>query len=985
MNKKKALTLLLALALVAALSFTGAPAASAAEGGGAQPNQGMVINKTAVPDGNGGYKITLEAFATGSKVITEVTEDIPTDIILVLDQSGSMDDTMTSYDFRPYSARSNNYFYERRHNGGSNNLYYQLPGEDGGYASVSVSYTQGGTYTAISNQRNSYYYTNRNNLYAIVGGEYQKVTVTRTSTAGLWIGTWDDYRYTYTVNGINIHTSDDDAERDTPTFPGVEGGVLYLLSSDASQNVYTYTYTDHDGVLQTIGNPSTGSSTQFTDATLYERYASGTVQKLSALKRAAEIFADNVAAKAKGADGEFGTADDIRHRIAMVGYASNNNNYNDYRYENTEVFIGATQYRYDNGASGQYGNAFQDMSTQAGRNNINASIGALAANGATYTNLGMEMANGILNANPVPAGERRNRVVIVFTDGIPGAYGYDSSVASSALSYGNTIKGGGTTVYTIGVFAGADASSAGSNTNGADDTQRANWFMQNLSSGGGQPNSGYYLSAADSGTLNGIFEQISHNIESGGTTVTLTEETVIRDIIAPAFTLPAGATASDITLETYACTGENAWTKNADAMGASVNIDSTNTDDPTTTNNRLSVTGFDFAEHYVGTVTENGKVTYRGHKLVISFTVTPRAGFLGGNGVETNAGAGVYEDDSAPTPVLNFDKPKVDVPIPEVSVTAPDDKNVYLLGGLSSAQLLDGTAASIGGQDLDLSPDAENFGLAAWQTQYVNISYTEPTALSGLTADATYGVTVTVEPKNAGDSAATSDTDTGKVNVFKPTVDFKDSTVFYGDQLPTDFSGNKTSEAWMHGSTNSANATMIGTVPTLTYTYLPPVGMTTVSQFDDIPIGVETSIGGTDVTAHTTLTHTPCDENETLPTGAAFLLHVVSGKLTITKAGGTDGEPYVFTILREGNPYSEAVIVGNGSIELVELPAGTYTIQEDTGWNWRDTPTYSSAVTISLTNPEGTLTCTNARSTNKWLSGFSQAVKNTFGISNSAN
>ena len=55
--------------------------------------------------------------------------------------------------------------------------------------------------------------------------------------------------------------------------------------------------------------------------------------------------------------------------------------------------------------------------------------------------------------------------------------------------------------------------------------------------------------------------------------------------------------------------------------------------------NNVSVTGFNFSDNYVGTVTNNGIVTYRGHKLVIRFSVKPQPGFLGGNNVPTNAGA----------------------------------------------------------------------------------------------------------------------------------------------------------------------------------------------------------------------------------------------------------------------------------------------------------------------------------------------------------
>ena len=71
----------------------------------------------------------LEAFATGSKVITEQKTDIPTDIVLVIDQSGSMKEpiggyTYTAYRTGGYNSRNyhNDEYYPLRHNGGSENL-----------------------------------------------------------------------------------------------------------------------------------------------------------------------------------------------------------------------------------------------------------------------------------------------------------------------------------------------------------------------------------------------------------------------------------------------------------------------------------------------------------------------------------------------------------------------------------------------------------------------------------------------------------------------------------------------------------------------------------------------------------------------------------------------------------------------------------------------------------------------------------------------
>lgn len=83
-------------------------------------------------------------------------------------------------------------------------------------------------------------------------------------------------------------------------------------------------------------------------------------------------------------------------------------------------------------------------------------------------------------------------------------------------------------------------------------------------------------------------------------------------------------------------------------MGATATIDG----------NNVSVTGFNFSDNYVGTVTNNGIVTYRGHKLVIRFSVKPQPGFLGGNNVPTNAGAGVYENKDSETPVREFPSPR---------------------------------------------------------------------------------------------------------------------------------------------------------------------------------------------------------------------------------------------------------------------------------------------------------------------------------------
>ncbi len=983
MKKKRAVSFLLALALTVPLFISSTPPLPTWAQG--EEEGELVISKSATPNEDGTYTIELEAYATGESIVSEITQDVPTDIVLVLDQSGSMDYNFTTTVFNSYGTRTNGYFYDCRHNGGSNNLWYEL--EDGSYASVSVVREEQVNYSAIStNSQNSYYWDNRNNLYQNNNGEYVSVALTRQ----LLIWPPFTYKYTYTSNaGLNVTSQGGGG---VPDF-GVLG-PLYLASTYYD---YTYSYTDADDNTVIIGT-SSGANTNFTDSTLYQR-TTATITRLQALKNALTTFASQINVKAAGADGVLGTEDDVKHRVAVVGFASGD--YYDgsyYNYQNTEIFIGSTQYRYGAPAQGVYGTAFQNMDTAGGQANVTASINALDAEGGTLTNLGMEMANGILNANPVPEGETRNRIVVVFTDGVPGWYGYESDIADAAIAQADTTKNThGATVYTIGIFDGADATSPG-NPNGTD-TQKANWFMQNLSSNNGEvQDPSYYLSAADAETLTNIFEQIAEQIEEGGTSVTLGEETVIKDIIAPAFTLPEGTTADDITLETWKYNGpdhdaEGAWTQNPNAMGATAIVDG----------DTVSVTGFDFSENWAGSVTEGGSVSYRGHKLVIKLTVQPRPGFLGGNQVKTNTSAGVYENDEATEPVQTFNEPTVDVLIPNISITTPSEaKNVYLLNDIPGTDIFTGVSVTIGTVSLDLAPDAVNWGLEPWQNEYVDISvmYKDandnpipPEGLQNITGDTSYKVSVTIAPKYEGGVGGGGVTQEGNVsvNVFKPELTFNDIFVFYGDDAPTDaeYADSWDDTKWKRSDVESTEVSMIGIAPDLVLTYTPEAGKIAggkVNTKQDIEVDVSVKIGETDVMQHTTFLHTPCDP----PCGwvdpdqggsPAFLIHVNTCSLTISKAGGAADEPYVFTVNKGGTPYTEATVVGNNSVTIYELPVGTYAIVEDGGWSWRYSAAYDPEnVVLSSETPAGTIIATNTKNKNFWLNGYSDVLKNVYGV-----
>lgn len=109
------------------------------------------------------------------------------------------------------------------------------------------------------------------------------------------------------------------------------------------------------------------------------------------------------------------------------------------------------------------------------------------------------------------------KVVIFFTDGTPGDYGFDADVANEAISNSKQLKEAGTLVYSIGIFDGADEDST------AEDT---NQYMQGVSSNypnataytelGARNTDGkkYYRSAQNAGELNNIFNEIFDAVSS---------------------------------------------------------------------------------------------------------------------------------------------------------------------------------------------------------------------------------------------------------------------------------------------------------------------------------------------------------------------------------------------------------------------------------------------------------------------------------------
>ena len=513
---------------------------------------GMHLSKTAHLEDDGTYTINLEAYATGKTTTTITKEAVPLDIVLVLDQSGSMSDDM-------------------------------------GY-----------TYTL--EDKTSYSYDDINSsarYYLDTDGNYYKVQSEKNG-----IASWRKYYLFYKKDGTSY----------------------YLNGDEVTTNKRECNYT--------------GSGDTIWASQLYSRTIT---TKLSALKDAVSNFVGVVKEKA--------TTDKVNHRIAMVGFASESG-YGD----NTEILSvdgsnsGSVGVSYN---SNEYAdakqNAFQDTSTDAGNTMLNNAINALDANGATRADLGMTMAKDILDANSLGDDSRRKQLVIMFTDGKPTSWDtFDENIANDAIGTSKGLKDQGTTVYTIGVFNGADPSST-SDVNKYMNYVSTNYpSAENLKTSGKGGNNGYYLAATSADGLNKIFTSISNTITTPSTTVALNENAVMKDILSDDFTLPEGYNAGDkITVSTVPGSTEDGnsigWGTESKSKDIKATID----------DNTINVTGFDYSNEYIAP-------GHNGEKLVVTIKgVIPKDSAATGEKVYTNNEAsGIYAE-GAPEPAAKFPRPQV--------------------------------------------------------------------------------------------------------------------------------------------------------------------------------------------------------------------------------------------------------------------------------------------------------------------------------------
>lgn len=227
-------------------------------------------------------------------------------------------------------------------------------------------------------------------------------------------------------------------------------------------------------------------------------------KRIDALKSAANSFINTIAKQNEAVEGV-----DRQHRVAIVKFAGDktdkvgNDTYyqGQYKYNHSQVMKGLTD------CSGGNVKVLEDT------------VAGIKPSGATRADYGLELAGDITSGRA-----DAKKIVVFFTDGKPTSYSeFDSGVADAAVTAAKNMKDSKATVYTIGIFSGADPAADPSKKGTSD----VNKFMHAVSSnypdatsyasdelGTRVENSDYYKSATNAEELKKVFDDISQAITS---------------------------------------------------------------------------------------------------------------------------------------------------------------------------------------------------------------------------------------------------------------------------------------------------------------------------------------------------------------------------------------------------------------------------------------------------------------------------------------
>lgn len=490
---------------------------------------------------------------------------------------------------------------------------------------------------------------------------------------------------------------------------------------------------------------------------------------------------------------------------------------------------------------------------------------------------------------------------------------------------------------------------------------------------------GHFLTG-DTGTIEERFATIFANIQSSNPapSVTLDKDSVLIDVVMPYFEVPEGT--SDIKAKVVnVATGQ----EDADLSKKLIVEYGTSKTDGTSS---VSVKGFDYTGNFVSADGKSGK------KLVLTFTIQPIQGFMGGNGVPTNnvTQSGVFAEGKL---VENLPNPGTqNVPLADIKLTVPD-KSIYLSQTLDQDALLEGAKVTLNGDSTDSPlPLTAAEQEKDWRFDFVTLTVAAAGSYPEEFTDCTpVPVTATLTSKKKPSNTFTARAEP-TVHVFRPTVNVTANDVWadYGESIDLKtWCVTQNETTWAHNCGDDAEK-LSGAAPEISISDYPfnLVGKNGVYSLitngryltteDDVNcvIGVFTyTVGGK--------SYTGLSSNVTYPAGGHFTIHINHFDLTVSKTwGGADcyKQSAIFTLATRDDKamdmkFTLSPETGKDSTTVHGLVCGkNYTLTEDAKWAWRyatgSTGTVTPGTHDAISTEKPTIDSANVSFTNTLTNSF---------------
>lgn len=581
---------------------------------------GVAYAKRAILNNDGTYTIKLETFVTGE--VTETKESVPADVVLVLDVSGSMDDTIINYEYSQATVSSIT---------GSGLPWYGGTEGTGYYFKYNDAYYEvfKGAAVEFGYDFNYYYYLSftvaGTTLYINSNGQ---VVADRPSNV-----TDEDTN----LLASNVQLYSRQATGSTTKLAALQMAVKAFIDQIAHNDLY------EDDTFDKPRKDKQGNPDPLGNRIAIVKFGLGTYNGSTTFNENTHLTPGNHFCSTNSSASTFWDYTTVF-----------NNNYNV-----TEIIAGFTP--------------TADASDVSG---LKTTVEGLHAAGATAADMGMKLAYELVNRIGDDGVDRSDsrKTVVFFTDGEPNhRTGYDTSVANGAITNANNIKNisytvpdpehkGQTmtihpTVFSVGLFSDEVDS-------------RVDGFMTSIAS-----DSDKYMDASGGSAedLKNIFEAIAHASGGSGNTDVSGGSTLTVDVVSSSFSVPTGfESASDVVTVTVApCVGKTTiggkeyLTFGAEKTPTEYRLPAI-TPDIDEEKNTVSTTGFDYSANWCGpdpTSTSQIQPGYHGFKQIISFTITVNDDAVGGPAVETNdSDSGIYLPGET-KPLVTFNRPTVKLPV----------------------------------------------------------------------------------------------------------------------------------------------------------------------------------------------------------------------------------------------------------------------------------------------------------------------------------